>query len=175
VANRREFLQSGLALPAALTGALTGLQADAAALRELNLERFIFDGRFPAAVRAARLAAARGIALAETAGDLTSLWYHDLDLRWRRAPMALGGVTTKGALFVLETLAADRRMRVVYRGEHGGRDATGALTQTLAGRADLFAELLPPELASRRPTATEPDEALFSWIIAPRSAASTAV
>lgn len=155
--NRRQFLLSGLAASAATAAALSILPAGAktaqtpAAIatvaRSLNLERFVFDNRFAESVEAARIAAARGIEVAETAGDLTSLWYHDLDLRWRRAPMALAGMTTRGNLFVLETLAADRGMRVLSRREHGVAQATDGVSRA---------------------------EPLFSWIIAPRSAVAAA-
>jgi hypothetical protein len=174
VTTRRDFLQHGLVASALLTGTLARLPAGAAELARPRLERFVFDGRFGAAVQAARLAAAAGIPLAETADDLTALWYHDLDLRWRRAPMALAGVTTKGALFVLETLAMDRGMRVLYRGAHGAAGPGRAPVHALEGRADLLADLLPPELASRSPAAAERDEVLFSWLIAPRSAVAAA-
>jgi hypothetical protein len=175
VTSRREFLRSGLAVSAAFVSSLTLLPANAAQAAPLRLERFVFDSRFAAAVQAARLAAARGIVLAETAGDLTNLWYHDLDLRWRRAPMTLAGITTKGALFVLETFAADRGMRVLYRGEHGAVDAGRAPVHTLAGRADLFADLMPAALAKGRRALADRDEPLCSWIIAPRSAVAAAV
>jgi hypothetical protein len=157
VTNRRQFLLSGLAASAS-AAALSILPAGAkisqtpatiaTVARSLSLERFIFDNRFAESVEAARVAAARGIPLAETAGDLTSLWYHDLDLRWKRAPMALAGMTTRGNLFVLETFAADRGMRVLSRREHGTAQATDGVS---------------------------PAEPLFSWIIAPRSAVAAAV
>jgi hypothetical protein len=136
--SRREFIQSGIAASAALAGARPALAALGGAKR-LDPELFIFDRRYRESRDAARAAAALGIETAETSGDLTSLWYHRLDLRWKRAPMALAGVTARGALFVLETLAADRGMRVLYRGEHGIAQA-GCVAHTLAGPAGLVAE-----------------------------------
>jgi hypothetical protein len=151
-------LRTGLAASAASAAAMSILPAVAkpaqipatiaTVARSLNLERFIFDNRFAESVEAARVAAGRGIPLAETAGDLTSLWYHDLDLRWKHAPMALGGMTTRGNLFVLETLATDRGMRVLSRREHGMGQAIDGVSSA---------------------------EPLFSWIIAPRSAVAAAV
>jgi hypothetical protein len=158
VTNRRQFLLSGLAASAAAAGALPVWRAAAktaevpatigTVARSLNLERFIFDNRFAESVEAARVAAARGVVLAATAGDLTSLWYHDLDLRWKRAPMTLAGMTTRGNLFVLETLAADRGMRVVSRRDHGVALAIDGVSRA---------------------------EPLFAWTIAPRSAVAAAV
>ena len=48
-------------------------------------------------------------------GDVTALWYEVLDRVWRKPGFVLGGVTGRDALFVLETLAADRGRRVVSR------------------------------------------------------------
>ena len=112
--------------------------------------------------------------------------------------MALAGMTTRGGLFVLETLAADRQMRVVYRGEHAVPQ-DGVVRHRLSGPADLIALAAPnadtsfwkrlSEALSRCPpdqrrtteialtTQTELswayEEPLFSWIIAPRSQAAT--
>jgi hypothetical protein len=119
VTNRRHFLQAGLVLSTASAGVLrigdalaTGSSGAAG-----RVELFVFDRRFDAAVAAAARARRHGIPVAGTAGDVTHLWYDTLDLQWKRAPMTLAGVTTRGALFVLETLAQDRGMRVVERAE----------------------------------------------------------
>jgi hypothetical protein len=117
MADRRQFLQSLLVLSAAtVPGVLPMASAARRATRaDWHLERFVFDERFPAAVTLARRAARDGIPLSATSGDLMDLWYHELDLRWRAAPMTLGGMTTRSDLFVLETFAADRGMRVAHR------------------------------------------------------------
>lgn len=116
--NRRQVLKWAAAASAAATGVLS-LRASAAASRESSqpIELFVFDRRFADARAAAVRRAANGIETAGFAGDLTQLWYERLDLQWRRAPMTLAGVTTSGGLFVLETLAVDRGMRVVERAE----------------------------------------------------------
>jgi hypothetical protein len=118
VTNRRQVLKWAAAASAAATGALS-LETSAGASRESSqpIELFVFDRRFADARAAAARRAASGIEAAGFAGDLTQLWYERLDLRWRRAPMTLAGVTTAGGLFVLGTLAADRGMRVVERTE----------------------------------------------------------
>jgi hypothetical protein len=101
-------MAGGFALPA----------RGAAAPGSPELELFLFDNRFAQAREIARAAAAvDGAALRGFSGDLTELWRDELDLRWRAAPMILGGVTTGHALFVLETLAADRGMRIARRAE----------------------------------------------------------
>jgi len=199
--DRRAFLQSGLALSAA---SLPGTAALAAAVgmsecTPIRLQRFVFDKRFAEAVETARHAAHLGIHLAEISGDVTPLWYDDLDLRWKRAPMALAGVTTQDGLFVLETLAADRGMRVAYRGEHGvakNDNVDHVLTgpPALIARAalqsdtplwgavigDAMAHCPPntPAVTHRFATgagdAPARDVPLYSWIIAPRAAVAVA-
>jgi hypothetical protein len=117
MADRRQFLQSFLFLSAAtVPGVLPAVSAARPApYSDWRLERFVFDERFTAAVTRARRAARDGIPVSATSGDLMDLWYHELDLSWREAPMTLGGMTTRSDLFVLETFAADRCMRVAYR------------------------------------------------------------
>lgn len=194
--GRRQFVRSGLALAAGLP-AVAATAAPwlpgAAAMRRLRPERFVFDARFDAAVAAARVAAAIGVPAVGVEGDLTRLWYDDLDLEWKRAPMTIAGVTTPQALFVLETLAADHRMRVVYRGEHD-LEPDGRRLHRLTGPAALIehwpsgpfwpalGECLMRCPASRATASidietVEPEAAagsaragsLCSWVIAPRS------
>lgn len=138
--------------------------------------------------------------MARISGDLTDLWYNDLDLRWKQAPRPLGGVTTQRGLFVLATLAADHRMSVVYRGEHGVPQ-DGRMAHLLSGPADLilrttrgaagsWESLLGQamtECPMGRPAARKLEritraqglssrrEALYSWIIAPRSSVALMV
>jgi hypothetical protein len=200
--NRRQFIQSSLAVSATSWFAASALSAPvgAAEAPALRLDRFVVDTRFAEAVETALHAAHQGIRIAETSGDVTNLWYDDLDLRWKKAPMALAGMTTRSALFVLETLAADHRMRVVYRGEHGVPQG-GRVVHVLAGPAALLARATPAPDASSwgpllggamtrcpagRPAAaqlewTTPahastrEEPLFSWIIAPRTSVALRV
>ena len=194
--NRREVLRGAVALPFM---ALPLRAALAAAAPLLSLERFVFDVRFAESAAIAAHAARLGIRLSPIADDLMSLWYDELDLAWRKAPMALGGVTLADAFFVLETFARDRNMHVVYRGEHGLVE-NGRITHRLAGPAPLIERLSPLPAAweqalasalSECPLGTPPiaqaelvtggaelslrDVALYSWIIAPRSAVASRV
>ncbi len=102
----------------------------------------MFDVRFAESAAIAAHAERLGIRLSPIADDLMSLWYDELDLAWRKAPMALGGVTLADAFFVLETFARDRNMHVVYRGEHGLVES-GRITHRLAGPAPLIERLSP--------------------------------
>jgi hypothetical protein len=148
VMDRRAFLQSSAAVSAA------GLSAASAAAFaapggshfagragwSLASERFIIDTRFAEAVATGRAAQSENLRVAEVSGDMSNLWYHDLDLRWRDAPMVLAGVTAPEGLFVLETLANDRGMRVVYRGVHTVGPA-GVERHVLRGPGELVALL----------------------------------
>lgn len=113
IIDRRALLKSGIAVSTAVSvpGAVIGSQA----ANEPVIERFVFDTRVPDALAVAQSAAADGIQVSKTDGDLTSLWYDDLNLRWKQQPMTLAGVTGEDALFVLATLAFDFRMRVVQK------------------------------------------------------------
>jgi hypothetical protein len=196
--NRREVLRTGAALPALSLATLPFSSAIAAA-DKLALERFVFDVRFAEAGAVAEQVERRGVKLAPIADDLMTLWYDDLDLAWRKAPMALAGVTLEETLFVLETFALDRGMHVVFRGDHGLVDG-GKIAHRLAGPAALIERLTPlprqweaavaaaltecplgaPEIAradlvSDGAALSLRDMPLKSWIIAPRAAVASKV
>jgi hypothetical protein len=197
VTSRRELLQWAAATTSLVGTGLLARVSSAAVARghgQIPVELLVFDRRFPAAVAVASHMRATGVPAVGVGRDLTSLWYDSLDLRWQRAPMTLAGITTRGALFVLETLAADRGMRVLYRGEHRLL-SDGRMSHVLTGPIERVAEpafaqvaewpaavaaVLGSCSASDRPSAcawhTQPmnddaarAEALHSWVIAPRS------
>ena len=192
--SRREFLKVGLTASALLPVAAGANPIDAEARGSvLSLYKVLYDTRFAASVAFAKRAAALGVAVHAMAGDMTSFWYDDLYHRWRHEPVAIAGLTAHGALFCLERLAWEQRMRVVFRGEHaaaaGGRVAhrfegpaqlTAAAAEATA--ADAWASALADVVAAcprsgngsgvaqsspRRAGATAPATPLFSWVIAP--------
>jgi hypothetical protein len=193
--NRRDVLRAGAALPA-----LSFATALAAAEPPfLKLERFIFDVRFAESAAIAEHVEHVGVQLSPVADDLMTLWYDELDLAWRKAPMALAGVTLADAFFVLETFALDRGMHVVYRGEHGLVE-DGRIVHRLAGPAPLIERLSPlpkawesalataltecplgaqatarTELVTGGAALSLRDVPLYSWIIAPRFAVASRV
>jgi hypothetical protein len=119
--NRREFLQTGAAVSAL---AIHGLRPPSAAALSaapvaLALHKAIYDDRYDEGRRFAATAGAYGVPLrALDAGDITRFWYGELDPLWRREPVAIAGLTQLGPLFVVEQLAAERRLRVALRVEH---------------------------------------------------------
>jgi len=120
--SRREFLQAGLA--ASLIPVVGS--ASEASHAPLPYYKVIVDERFPASVAYGEELKARGAAVHAIRGDITDLWYHDLDLRWKQqGPAAIAGLTAHGPLFCLERLAWDHGMRVVSRIEQAARDHDG--------------------------------------------------
>ncbi len=199
MANRRDVLKAGAVLPAVSLAGAPFASALGAAAQSLSLERFVFDVRFAEAGAIAEHVEHAGVHLSPVADDLMTLWYDELDLAWRKAPMALAGVTLADALFVLETFALDRGMHVVYRGEHGLVE-DGRIVHRLAGPARLIERLSPlpeawesavataltecplgspqterAELVTGGAALSLRDAPLYSWIIAPRSAVASRV
>src|SRR5262245_16966145 len=186
--SRRDVLKVGLAVAARLPAA----RATFAGATPLPLYKVLSDTRSAASIPFARRAEARGLAVQTMAGDMTRFWYDDLYHAWRRGPVPIAGLTAHGALFCLERLAWEQRMRVVYRGEHtaaGGRVAhrfngpgewvsaaadaiaapawAAALADVVAERPRGGSEVR--TVQSSTPGAAEAalPEALFSWVIAP--------
>jgi hypothetical protein len=120
--DRRSFVNATLIGAA---GALLSVQqslADSAgsnsAIAVTPLYKVVFDARFPVSVAFGTAARSLGIATHSILGDITDLWFHDLDARWGSSPVAVAGLTAQGAIFCLERLAWDQGMRVVFRGDH---------------------------------------------------------
>ena len=117
MASRREFLQAGLAVSLLPVAASASGSATAAAAQPVSYYKVIFDERFPASVAFGEEWKARGADVHAISGDITDLWFHDLDHRWKQSPVAIAGLTAHGPLFCLERLAWDHGMRVVSRVE----------------------------------------------------------
>jgi hypothetical protein len=199
MANRREFIQAGLAVTAAASAAATSAQAamPESAGPPHRIHKVVYDERFAEPVRFARAAEALGLQAHAISGDMTALWYGELDHLWRQEPVAIAGMTRHGPMFCLELLARDRGMRLVYQAEHQIMDAevrhtvSGALpslrrstglTQSGADWPELMARLVadtPVEPAlngavgvvTRTEAGGAAEEPLFTWVIAPISQA----
>ncbi|MBI4265820.1 MAG: hypothetical protein HY657_15705 [Acidobacteria bacterium] len=122
--SRREFLQAGLAasvvsvvMPIREAAGASPRSAAAPPGRH-PLHCVVCDMRSPWSTDFAREAERLGIKVVRTNGDITDFWFHDLSLRWKEAPVAIGGLTAPGALFCLERLGWDHGLRVVFRGTH---------------------------------------------------------
>src|SRR5580698_11195588 len=125
MASRREFLHAGLVaslLPVAIPANQPAAQ-DAAP--HVSYYKVIFDERFPASVAFGQKWKAGGAPVHAIRGDITDLWFHDLDAQWKRQPVGIAGLTAHGPLFCLERLAWNHGMRVVSRVEQGAQDGDG--------------------------------------------------
>jgi hypothetical protein len=199
MASRREFIQAGFAATAAASVAGTSTQAaeSAAVAAPYRIHKVIYDGRFAEPVRFAKAAEALGLPTHAISGDITALWYGELDGLWREEAVAIAGMTRHGPMFCLEMLARDHGMRLVYQAEHQIADAevrhtvsgalpslrrSGGLIEAGAAWPERMASLVadtPVEPALRGAvdvvTRTEAggaaEEPLFTWVIGPVSQA----
>jgi hypothetical protein len=192
--NRREFIQAGIAVTA--TASVTGAPAQAAAPAH-RIHKVVYDERFAEPVRFARAAESLGLQTHAISGDMTALWYGELDGLWRKEPVAIAGMTRHGPMFCLEMLARDHGMRLVYQAEHqiayaeirhtvsgalASLRRSGGLTGSGAAWPELMAGLVAdtpvePALSGKVGVITRiqdgraAEEPLFTWVIAPQSQA----
>jgi hypothetical protein len=121
MASRREFLQFGIAasaLPMAGTALSPDLLTSADEFPRAPLYKVVFDERFPDSVAFGGEVKRLGVPVHGIRGDITDFWLRDLDIRWKKGPVAIAGLTAHGPLFCLERLSWDHRMRVVFCAEH---------------------------------------------------------
>jgi hypothetical protein len=121
MASRREFLQFGIAasaLPITGAGNLSSEVLNSGEPAGVPLYKVVFDERFPDSVAFGVEMKRLGVPTYAIQGDITDFWLHDLDPRWKKAPVAIAGLTAHGPLFCLERLSWDHRMRVVFSAEH---------------------------------------------------------
>jgi hypothetical protein len=144
--NRREVIQAGIAVSAiSVTGVAASVSADAApgaadalaALAPLRLDGVLFDRRFAPAAQMARTVSGYGAPLYETDGDATGIYYQHLRSLWRGPHAAFAGISSIDTTFVFQTLAADHRLRLIYRGLHEA-PAGGTVAHTLSGPASVI-------------------------------------
>ena len=192
--TRRSFLESAVAVSAApLAPGVVFADGKGAAMPM----GAIFDARHRDARVFGLRAEQLGVPVRAIEGDITDLWQDELRGRWRSTHVAIAGLTERPALFMLEQLAWDYGLRVVYQAEHEpqgpgstihrvvrsarsglGRHLDAAGTGWPAVLADqmlISAEQVAsgdgtPSGAAMAAFLNEPAR-LYSWIIAPRPAA----
>jgi len=197
MASRREFLQMGVAALALPISSHPSLSPDASPAdgepSTIPLYKMVFDERFGSSRAFAQQAQRLGVPIHGIKGDMTDLWYHDLYARWKQGPAAIAGMTAHGAIFCLERLGWDQRMRVIFRADHRYL-IDGSIEHALSGPPSMLrqaAELSKEtnwasemtSLITRCPTArpqlslanvigpavrhADDPEHLISWLIAP--------
>lgn len=193
MATRRDFIGGSIA-----AGVLAGIGYVPGAFARsrttgVGLYKAIYDERYTEGVQFADEIKTLGIATRAIRGDITDLWFDDLALRWKQSPVAIAGLTTESALFCLERLAWDHRLRVVFRADHAL--APGCVEHTVSCSsatldqlhdlerintgwwapevahvvAEVPARKLPDSIRTVRTPATGHGDAgfLVSWVIAP--------
>lgn len=110
--SRRDMLKWGVVAPAVAGMPAVVQAAVQQGPNALGIDALVLDRRFmPALGEQPRFTAP----VKWIEGDVTKLWFEQLDLRWRQPGFVLGGVTGPDALWVLEVLARDRGRRVTAR------------------------------------------------------------
>jgi len=120
--DRRTFLKTGITALALPTLARSAYALPLAITSDISSYvtpyKVIYDERFQDSLAFARAAQDLGTAIHGIRGDVTDLWYNDLYHEWKKGPAPIMGMTTTDALFCLQILAQDQRMRVVLRVDH---------------------------------------------------------
>lgn len=190
MANRREFLQGTIA--ASALPLVSGATLAPFAANATPLARVLYDERLPVSRSFAERARQAGLPTHAFNRDITPLWFDDLHQRWTKKPEAIAGITEGDALFCLERLAWDYKMRVTFLAQHHtqagggvghtistpGKLSASDLDAAGARWADVIAsELMTPHAAQTpMPGATpiamtrnerELKRPLVSWVIAP--------
>lgn len=191
MSSRRHFLQTAAAaslIPFTTPASLAAIDTGATIRPRL----VVTETRWVAAAAFAAETGTQGIPVRAIDGDVTALWYDELQPLWRARPVPIAGLTARPALSCLEHLAWDHGMRVVYHAEHRQRaDNTcthlahmpihGLSTAELDAQAERWSGHVASVLArmdtksaiARGPSAAcmaaAGDEAstVFSWMISP--------
>jgi hypothetical protein len=176
--SRREFLQRATTVVAPLVAAplAGGVQAGATSGDASKYHAVLVDDRHPEARQFGSILGARGAAVhSVTDGDITSLWLATIAPAWRRAPVAIAGLTRPPVLFCLEQLAWSQGLRVIFHDEHlvtPGQAAHAAWAGKVADIVTLHGATPSPRFAGPTsaglaPAPTPDAQLLTSWIIAP--------
>ena len=107
--SRRIFLKCGLGACSA-----SALIPPFSARPVMPFYKAVFDERFEEARAFGTQATVLAAPTVAIRGDVTNLFFNDLDLRWKLGPVWLIGFTTSASLFCLHLLARDRGMHLRF-------------------------------------------------------------
>lgn len=154
--SRRIFLKCGLGACSA-----SALIPPLSARSVMPYYKAVFDERFGDARAFATQVTARATPTVAIRGDVTNLFFNDLDLRWKLGPVWLIGFTTSASLFCLHLLARDRGMHLRFcRTKPNLKAVLGVLDGAL-----------PRDRVRMDSPSSNPSD-LVLWIIAPSARAS---
>lgn len=113
--ERRQFLAGTVVLAAGATLGVSLSTPAAPVSSDFVPQLFLYDQHFIQAREAAGTIAGCGIATAGFEGDLLHVWNSQLKPLWREGPATVAGLSNGNALFLLQTLAADHRLKLAWR------------------------------------------------------------
>lgn len=141
--TRRKVLRTGLAI-----GATVAFPAKVLAFAGedvIPIYKVIHDDRFAASQHFGEEAARLGLHAHAVSDGIHDVWYNDLYRQWRERPLAVAGMTTHDAMFLLALMGQDAGLRVVFRAHH---QADGdSVNHTLFGPRETITRL--PELSDK--------------------------
>jgi hypothetical protein len=119
VITRRHAIGSGVAASALGSFCPAASAAGSPARIAPPVALVVVDERFEAASALARTVVAPGARHVAMTRDVLELWHRQLAPACQHGALCIAGVTTERGFFLLHTLAADQRLRVLSRTNHG--------------------------------------------------------
>jgi len=119
--NRRGFFKaslSGTALSMLCLSAGRALASVQESVGRVEVGLVVWDGRMPAPENFAQEAEHLGLKKHRIDGDVSALWYQQLDPMWSTSSLVVAGITAIRPLFILEQMARDRNVRLALSVEH---------------------------------------------------------
>jgi hypothetical protein len=110
--TRRQLMGSALALPGLALGHGMAMAPPLPRAPAARVRKVLIDARFAASRRIAQKLFSPGAVLIPLPRDLLGVWHQHLAPARSGSPGAVAGVTTERGFFLLQTLAADHRLRV---------------------------------------------------------------
>jgi hypothetical protein len=102
--------------------------------------KFVYDVRFPCAVRCAASMGANRLERAAISGDVTALWRDDLRGHWSQPSGPVAGMTAGGAALCLQQMGRDQWIRAVLHVRHLPA-VDGSMRHLMTGAEPLVAQL----------------------------------
>ncbi len=117
--TRRDFVGTSLAATLGTGAALADYRLAVIARSPARKpDTVVVDLRFEESRQFGRVLERHGATVRAFDGDVTDLWFSQLDPLWRARQASVAGLTSFGVLFCLERLAWDHGMRMVHRARH---------------------------------------------------------
>ena len=110
--TRRQLMRSAMALPGIALSQRLAIAAPSPGAPAERVHKVLIDERFALSRRIAQRLFSPSAVLMPLPRDLLGFWHQHLAPVRGGSPAAVAGVTTERGFFLLQTLAADHRLRV---------------------------------------------------------------